>query len=184
MPAADAARPRADPAVLAEAIRLAGRVVDYVAWQVESLEKLPQGMADLARMGFRGVVGTDLAGAYRQVRSLQAGLRAVTAGEPRSAAGIRAALPKHRLHLEGLLAFGQLAIDGANRSLALDEPGRNVSRDHLNAVGVDLTELLALLGRLERPDLPPATPAGSAPTAPPTTVPSVVHRTTDHESEG
>ncbi len=163
-PAARSTPRRADPAVLAEALRLAARVAEYLTWQVESLEHLPDGMADLARMGFRSVVGTDLADTYPWLRSLQSDLRALTDGAPGAEVAVPAALPEHRRHLEGLLAFGQLAIDGANRFEALDEPGRAVTRDHLTAVGVDLAELLALLGRLERPDRP--------------------DRTTDHEPEG
>jgi hypothetical protein len=140
-----------DPAMLVEAIRLAQRVADHLTWQIRSLEYLPAGMADLALMGFRSVVGTDLPGTVAQVTSLRASLRAMVDGEPGAAARIQAALPEHRRYLEGLLAFGQIAVDGATRLLVPDEPSRTATREHLDAVGADLTELLGLLERLERP---------------------------------
>jgi hypothetical protein len=149
-----------DHAELGRAVRLAGRVADHLTWQVSSLQQLPQGMADLALMGFRSVVGADLPGTYRQVRSLQAGLRAAAGGD----GAIWPALPEHRRSLEGLLAFGQFAADGADRLLEDNQPGRDIMNDRMRAVRVDLTDLLALLDRLDQP----------------VPVPS----TTDHDSEG
>lgn len=149
-----------DNGELAEAVRLAGRVADHLTWQVSSLQQLPPGMADLAMMGFRSVVGADLPGTYRQVRSLQAGLRAASGGD----GAIWPALPEHRRSLEGLLAFGQFAADGADRLLEDNQPGRDVMNDRMRAVRVDLTDLLALLDRLDQP----------------VPVPS----STDHDSEG
>jgi hypothetical protein len=170
-PAEDGAAQRPDPAALAEAIRLAGRAADYLAWQVASLRDLPQGMSDLALMGFRSVVGTDLAGTYRQVKPLVSGLRAVADGVPGALAGLRATLPEHRRHLEGLLAFGQLAAEGAGRHLAHEHDRRDRTRGHLTEVAADLSALLALLTRLERP-APPEAPHAAA---------GDRHRATDHE---
>ena len=176
----------ADAADLADAIRFAGRVADYLAWQASSLEHLPQGMSELALMGFRSVVGTDIGGTYRQVRSLQADLRAVASREQGADARLREALPEHRRRLEGLLAFGQLAADGANRGLVPDEADRKATRARLNAIGADLTKLLALLDRLERPARPdPCAPtAGSVMSPPQPPSASVVHHATDQDSEG
>jgi hypothetical protein len=165
VPRAPAAGPPPDDGLLA--VTVAGRVADYLAWQVSSLENLPPGMSELALMGFRSVVGTDIAGTYLRVKSLQAELRAAAGGEPGALAGLAEALPEHRRRLEGLLAFGQLAAEGAaNRGLVLDETDQEATRVRLNAVGADLTELLALLDRLERP-------AGS-----------VFHHASDHDFEG
>ena len=172
----------ADAAALAEAIGLAGRVEDDLAWQVASLEKLPQGMSELALMGFRSVVGTDLADTYRQVSPLASDLRAVVEGRPGAQAGLREALPLYRRHLEGLLAFGQIAVDGANRHTALDQGGRDAARSHLTSVGSDLGELLALLDRWERPGRhgPPGSAGGaSSPPRPPSA--GVVHPVTDRD---
>ncbi|WP_432994611.1 hypothetical protein [Dactylosporangium sp. CA-233914] len=144
-----AAAVSADPALLAEAVTLTERVADYLTWQIRSLGHLPAGMADLALMGFRSVVGTDLAGAGEQVGNLLAALRAGAAGEPGAAA-----LPEYRRLLEGLLAFGQIAVDGQTRLLVPDEASRVATRDRLGSVGDDLTALLARLEQLERPDRP------------------------------
>ncbi|GAA1641467.1 hypothetical protein [Catellatospora bangladeshensis] len=142
-----APRPTADGAQLAEALRLTGRVADHLTWQVSSLAHLPQGMADLTLMGFRSVVGADLPGTYRQVKALQAGLRAAADGD----GAVWSRLPEYRRSLEGLLAFGQFAADGADRLLAGDQPGRDIMTDHIRVVRVDLTDLLALLDRLAQP---------------------------------
>ena len=146
-PPARAGEPAGSAVDLAEAGRLAGRVADHLTWQVASLQQLPPGMADLAMMGFRSVVGEDLVSTYRHVRSLQSGLRAAAGGD----GAIWPALPDHRRHLEGLLAFGQFAADGADRLLEDNQPGRDVMKDRMRAVRVDLTELLALLDRLAQP---------------------------------
>lgn len=142
-----------DATALAQAVRLTGRVADHLTWQVTSLQALPQGMAELAMMGFHSVVGMDLPGAYRQVRALQSGLRAAGDGD----GAIWAALPEHRRHLEGLLAFGQFAADGADKLLEDNQPGRDVMNDRMHAVRVDLTELLGLLDRIDHSSVPRAT---------------------------
>jgi len=139
----------ADLAGLAEAVRLANRVAEHVRWQIGSLEALPEGVAELAVMGFRSMVGTDVAGAYRRVRSLQSGLQAMARGGNRDRDGVRTALPEHRQTLEGLLAFGQIAVDEATRLGVRDEPSRKALHDHMVATRGDLTALLALLDRLE-----------------------------------
>jgi hypothetical protein len=144
-----------DPTGLAEAVRLAERVADYLTWQGRSLGYLPEGMAELALMGFRSVVGTDLAGTGTQVGSLLAGLRAMAGGETGAGAALRQALPEHRRHLEGLLAFGQIAVDGQTRLLVPDEASRTATGERLGAAAADLTALLAFLERLERH--PPST---------------------------
>jgi hypothetical protein len=138
------------PAVPAEAIRLAERIADHLTWQIDALRYLPQGMAELALMGFRSVAGHGLADTDTQVRSLLTGLRAMADGEPGADAAVRQALPEHRRCLEGLLAFGQIAVDGQTRLLAPDEADRKATLERLNAVGADLTELLTQLERLER----------------------------------
>jgi hypothetical protein len=143
----------ADEVALAEALRLTGQVADHLTWQVTSLQALPQGMAELAMMGFHSVVGMDLPSAYRQVRALQSGLRAAAGGD----GAVWAALPDHRRHLEGLLAFGQFAADGADKLLEDNQPGRDVMNDRMHAVRVDLTELLGLLDRIDHPGVPRAT---------------------------
>jgi hypothetical protein len=68
-------------------------------------------------------------------------------------------LPRYRRHLEGLLAFGQIATDGQARLLVPDETHHAATRERLNAAGHDLTALLALLEELERhgPPLPHST---------------------------
>jgi hypothetical protein len=134
--------------VIAEAIRFAGHVAEYLAWQVSSLESLPQGMSELALMGFRSLVGADLAGTYLRVKSLPAELKA--AGRSSSGqAALAEELPEHRRRLEGMLAFGQLAADGTNRGLVLEEADRRATRVRLQAVCNDLTALLGLLEKLE-----------------------------------
>ena len=138
----------------AQMVQLTERVAEYIAWQIASLRYLPDGMADLALMGYRSVVGTDLAGTSTQIGSLLEGLRAVAAGGPGADAAVRPGLPGHRRHLEGLLAFGQLAVDGQTRLLEPDPANHAATRERLNAAGHDITALLALLERLERPDLP------------------------------
>jgi len=135
-------------------VQLAERVAEYVAWQVASLRYLPPGMADLALMGYRSVVGTDMAGTGTQVASLLAGLRAMADGEPGAEAAVRRAVPEHRRHLEGLLAFGQIAVDGQTRFLVPDETHHPATRERLTAAGHDLSALLALLEQLERPGPP------------------------------
>jgi hypothetical protein len=154
---ADQADP-AETAALTQAMWLSGRARDYLAWQMTSLEHLPPGMAELAQMGFRSVVGTDLPDTFRQIRPLIGDLRAVAEGRPGARTRFREALPRYRRLLEGLLAFGQLAVDGATRQTALDQAGRDASRDHLGTVGDALSELLALLDQWERPERhgPPA----------------------------
>lgn len=159
-------------AELAVAVELAGRVCDYLAWQIASLRTLPEGMAELALMGFRSVVGADPVGVDRQVRPLIAELRAAARGAPGAMAGLRAALPDHRRHLEGLLAFGRLAVDGASRHASLDDAGRDRTRQQLDSVGADLGALLALLARLER----------AGPQQDRASAPADVPRATDHES--
>ena len=140
---------RADPDVLAEAIRFAGQVAEYLAWQVSSLENLPNGMSELALMGFRSLVGADLASTYLRVKSLQTDLKAA-ARSPETNSLLAQALPEHRRRLEGLLAFGQLAADGTNRGLVLEEADRKATRARLHAVSNDLIALLRLLEKLER----------------------------------
>jgi hypothetical protein len=141
---------RAEPTDVAEAIHLTERAADYVGWQIASLRYLPEGMADLALMGYRSVVGTDMAGSSVQIASLLDGLRAVAAGVPGADAAVRPELPGHRRHLEGLLAFGQIAVDGQARLLVPDEANHAATRERLNAAGHDITALLAQLERLER----------------------------------
>jgi hypothetical protein len=138
----------------AQMVQLTERVAEYVAWQIASLRYLPEGMADLALMGYRSVVGTDMAGSGNQIRSLLDGLRAMADGVPGADAAVRPGLPAHRRHLEGLLAFGQIAVDGQARLLVPDEANHTATRERLNAAGHDLTALLALLERLERHDPP------------------------------
>ncbi len=140
----------ADPAGLADAIRFAGQVADFLAWQVSSLDDLPQGMSELALMGFRSVVGSDLADTCRQVKALRADLRAAAGDGGPASDALSQALPGHRRRLEGLLAFGQLAAEGADRGLVPDEADRKATRARLTGLGNDLTVLLALLDRLER----------------------------------
>ncbi len=143
----------ADAQALAEALRLTERVADHLTWQVTSLQALPQGMAELAMMGFHSVVGMDLPSAYRQVRALHSGLRAAAGGD----GVVGAARPDHRRLLEGLLAFGEFAGDGADKLLEDNQPGRDVMNDRMHAVRVDLTELLGLLDRIDHPGVPRAT---------------------------
>jgi hypothetical protein len=139
----------ADQADLAEAVQMAERVAEYVRWQTVSLERLPQGAAELAMMGFRGTVGADSAGVYRQVRALRAGLQAVADGESGAATKVRSALAEHRRHLEGLLAFGQLAVDEAARLSVQDEPRRMALTYRIRSIEADLIKLLELIDRLE-----------------------------------
>ncbi|MEV0135691.1 hypothetical protein AB0H83_45515 [Dactylosporangium sp. NPDC050688] len=143
---------------LAGAVRLTEQVADYVRWQTWSLSYLPQGMADLAQMGYRSVVGTDLAGTGEQLDVLLSQLRAVDAGGPDAVAALRDALPEHRRHLEGLLAFSRIAVDGQSRLLVPDEASRIATRERLDGAGTDLTELLGLLEPLERPAAPAELP--------------------------
>jgi hypothetical protein len=105
------------------------------------------------------MVGADSAEVYRRVRSLRAGLQAMVDGEPTAATRVRAALPEHRRHLEGLLAFGQFAMDEAVRLVVPDEPARQGLHDYIHAVRGDLTALLALLERLEASGRRTATPS-------------------------
>jgi hypothetical protein len=140
---------RPDPEVIAEAIRFSGQVAEYLAWQVSSLESLPGGMSELALMGFRSLVGADLAGTYLRVKSLPAELKAARRSSSGQAA-LAQALPEHRRRLEGMLAFGQLAADGTNRGLVLEEADRRATRARLHAVCNDLTALLGLLEKLEQ----------------------------------
>jgi hypothetical protein len=147
-PAASGVARRHDPEVLAEAIRFAGQVAQYLAWQVSSLENLPPGLSELALMGFRSLVGADLASTYLRVKSLQTDLEAAARSSSGQAALARA-LPDHRRRLEGLLAFGQLAADGTNRGLVLDEADRRATRARLQSVSNDLTALLGLIEKLE-----------------------------------
>jgi hypothetical protein len=149
--AAGGAAGTAEPADITAALGTAERVAEYVRWQIASLRYLPTGMADLALMGYRSVVGTDMAGTGAQVASLLAGLRAMADGEPGAEAAVRRAVPEHRRHLEGLLAFGQIAADGQTRFLAPDPTHHAATRERLAAAGHDLTALLALLEQLERP---------------------------------
>ncbi|GIG56157.1 hypothetical protein Lfu02_05290 [Longispora fulva] len=139
----------ADPVALAEAVRMAERVSEYVRWQTASLEKLPQGAAQLAVMGFRSTVGADSAGVYRQVRALRTGLQAMADGEEGAAGRVGVALAEHRRHLEGLLAFGQIAVDEATRLGVQDEPRRKALSGYIGAVRADLITLLKLIDRLE-----------------------------------
>jgi hypothetical protein len=148
---AEPAEVRPDAAGLAEAVRMAERVADYVRWQTASLERLPQGAAELAMMGFRSTVGTDSAGVYRQVRALRASLQAMVDGDSAAASEVRSALAEHRRHLEGLLAFGQIAVDEATRLGVQDEPRRKALSDYIGAVRADLLTLLELIDRLEGP---------------------------------
>jgi hypothetical protein len=141
---------RHDPEVLAEAIRFAGQVAQYLAWQVSSLENLPQGMSELALMGFRSLVGADLASTFLRVKSLQTDLEAAARSSSGQAA-LAQALPEHRRRLEGLLAFGQLAADGTNRGLVLEEADRRATRARLQSVSNDLIALLGLVEKLEQP---------------------------------
>jgi hypothetical protein len=149
-PSAAAPTDRVDPPDVARAITFTERVAEYVAWQISSLRYLPEGMADLALMGYRSVVGTDMAGTSAQIGSLLEGLRAMVGGRPGADAAVRSELPGHRRHLEGLLAFGQIAVDGQARLLVPDEANHTATRERLNAAGHDITALLALLEQLER----------------------------------
>lgn len=148
-PSAAGVAGRHDPEVLAEAIRFAGQVAQYLAWQVSSLENLPQGMSELALMGFRSLVGADLASTFLRVKSLQTDLEAAARSSSGQAA-LAEALPEHRRRLEGLLAFGQLAADGTNRGLVLEEADRRATRARLQSVSNDLTALLGLIEKLEQ----------------------------------
>ncbi|GGM20768.1 hypothetical protein GCM10011608_01720 [Micromonospora sonchi] len=138
-----------DPAALAEAAGLAERVSRYVQRQTATLGSLPQGAADLAVMGFRSMVGADSADVYRRVRALRGDLVAMSQGGTEATASLRRALPEHRRYLEGLLAFGQIAVDEATRLGVRDEPGRKALHDYMERVRGDLTRLLSLLERLE-----------------------------------
>jgi hypothetical protein len=145
-----AAGERVDPAALAEAIRLVERISKYLSWQVAALQKLPEGMAEAALMGFRSVVGTDPADVNRAIKPLISDLGAAAGGVPGSIFALRAALPGYRRRLEGLLAFGRLAVDGAIRHTSLDEADRDHTRNWLEVVGTDIGALLTLLDLLER----------------------------------
>jgi hypothetical protein len=154
----DSAVSSAGPADLAEAVRLAGRVADYLTWQATSLENLPRGLCELVVMGFRSVVGTDIPGAHGFVMSLQASLQAVArrprqSGSP-DADDLRNALPEHRRRLEGLLAFGHLAADGTRQGLVPDEAEGRATLARLAVIVADVTALLAVLDQLERPARP------------------------------
>lgn len=146
---AETAGIHADPAALAEAVHMAERVSEYVRWQTASLERLPRGAAELAVMGFRSTVGTDSAGVYRQVKALRTGLQAMADGERGAATRVRVALAEHRRHLEGLLAFGQIAVDEAARLGVQDEPRRKALSNYIGGVRADLIKLLELIDRLE-----------------------------------
>ncbi|HET7014470.1 MAG TPA: hypothetical protein VFI65_11200 [Streptosporangiaceae bacterium] len=148
-PSSSGVAQRHDPEVLAEAIRFAGQVAQYLAWQVSSLENLPPGMSELALMGFRSLVGADLASTFLHVKALQTDLKAAARSSSGQAA-LAEALPEHRRRLEGLLAFGQLAADGTNRGLVLEEADRRATRAHLQSVSNDLTALLGLIEKLEQ----------------------------------
>ncbi|MFY1632986.1 hypothetical protein ACN27F_06795 [Solwaraspora sp. WMMB335] len=154
-----------DPAVLVEAAELAERVSGHVRWQAASLEKLPQGAADLAVMGFRSMVGADSTEVYRQVRALRNGLKAMADGDPAARGALYRQLPAHRRQLEGLLAFGQVAVDEATRLGVRDEPGRRALHDYLVRVRGDLTDLLAVLDRVS--ESPAAVPGGGSAAGPP-----------------
>jgi hypothetical protein len=148
---------------MAEAIRLAGQVADFLARHASSLESLPRGMSELAIMGFRSIVGTDAFGAFRLVKSLQAGLTAAARPHEQSgstdADSLWEALPGHRRRLEGVLAFVHMANDRADQGLLGDEAQRRSTRADLAATSADLTELLALIDQLERPADPAAPPS-------------------------
>ncbi|HEU5333266.1 MAG TPA: hypothetical protein VFU73_10885 [Actinocrinis sp.] len=146
----------AHPAELGEAVRLAGLVCDHVGWQVGWLDHLPESVAELTLKGFRSLVGSDLPDAHTHVNALRTELRAAAAaGGPLSAA-LRAALPEHRRWLEGLLAFGQLAVGGTERFGDIaDEATRASIHDRIGSLRADLAGLLAVLARLEAPGRTP-----------------------------
>ena len=101
-------------------------------------------------MGFRSLVGADLASTFLRVKSLQTDLEAAARSSSGQAA-LAQALPEHRRRLEGLLAFGQLAADGTNRGLVLEEADRRATRARLQSVSNDLIALLGLVEKLEQP---------------------------------
>jgi hypothetical protein len=159
-PAPPAAAPtgRADHDQLTEAIRLSGRVADYVRWLMTQMTPLTHGVAEFALMGFQSMVGADPAETYQQVRSLRAELAAVVDGDAEAGARLHGKLPEHRRVLEGLLAFGEAASDDTARERMPDVPGpwayedeptQRAVRTYLQTLSGDITALLTLVERLE-----------------------------------
>jgi hypothetical protein len=161
-PAAPEAPERADPAELGEAVRLAARVCDYLAWQVSWSDYLPEGLAELTLMGFRRFVGSDLPEAHARCQALRSELSAAVTAGGRLSGALRAALPEHRRRLEGLLDFSELAVGGTEgfADKPEDAAGRAAVHDRLGSFSADVAELRAILGRLEAP------PRTSVPTVP------------------
>lgn len=141
-----------DADALGEAVRLASLICEHVAWQVGWLDHLPEAVSTLTLKGFRNLVGSELPEAHTQVSALRAELRAaMTAGSLLSGT-LRATLPEHRRWLEGLIAFGQLAVEGNDRFGDLvDEATRTYIHERIGSLRTNLTGLLAILSRLEAP---------------------------------
>jgi len=137
------------PDELAKAAHHAERVAEYIRWQIASLERLPQGAAELAMMGFRSTVGTDSAELYRQLKALRDELQAAADGGAGVTAAVRTELAERRRELEGLLAFGQIAVDEAARLGVQDERRRHALGNYITSIRADLTALLELIDRLE-----------------------------------
>ena len=132
------------PALLADADRHATRIAQALYWQRGSFDDLPGDLGSLASMGFRSLVGTDLPGAHRRVSELQTGLRAWAGGDAAAGAAVRAGLAAHRQTLEGLLAFGQVAVNEATRLNMRETPA--VQRQ-MTEIRPHIVDLLALLER-------------------------------------
>ncbi|HEY8473288.1 MAG TPA: hypothetical protein VIL37_11730 [Natronosporangium sp.] len=153
------ATPTAADPTTAQAIRLAGRVADHVRWLTARLEHFPPAVAEFALMGFQSMVGADPAAAYRRVRQLRADLAAPGDDpDPEAPARLQARLPEYRSLLEGLLAFGEAAMDETARDRLpevpgaweyQDEPTQRAVSNHMRTVFGDITGLLRLVERLE-----------------------------------
>jgi hypothetical protein len=153
---------------LTEAIRLAERVADHVRWLTAHMDPFPQGVAEFALMGFQTMVGADPAETYQQVRTLRAGLAAVIDGDAGAEDRLRALLPEHRRLLEGLLAFGEAAMDESARERLAevpgawsyqDEPTQRAVRNHMQTVRRDISGLLALVEPTAAKSQPDHSPA-------------------------
>lgn len=148
---------QADSDALGEALRLAALVGEHVAWQVGWLDYLPEHISALTLKGFRNLVGSELPDAPTQVNALRTELRTAMAAGSLLSGTLRATLPEHRRWLEGLIAFGQLAVGGtASYGDLADEATRAYIHDRIGSLRADLTGLLAVLSRLEAPRRPPA----------------------------
>ena len=99
-------------------------------------------------MGFRSLVGTDLAGAFDRISSLQLGLGRWRDGDREQAAAVYHALPSHRQTLEGLLAFGQIAMEEADRLDLRDAESLGRLHHSVTTARDSIAALLTLLDRI------------------------------------